>query len=60
MDETVRLQKIIKAQQLIIEGQERLMLFYRAGTRRGVDGAMDKIERGRRQLAKLGEQDRGA
>uniref|UniRef100_A0A6M3XST0 Uncharacterized protein n=1 Tax=viral metagenome TaxID=1070528 RepID=A0A6M3XST0_9ZZZZ len=53
MNDVKWLQKKVAAQNHIIMGQERLLICYRIGTRKGVDGALDKIEKGKRMIAKL-------
>jgi len=57
MDEIKRLKATIKAQSHIIAGQDKLLVCYRLGTRSGLCGAIDKIEKGKRQLAKLSEKE---
>lgn len=52
-DEVEALECANKARQQIIDGQAKLLACYRAGTQRGASVALDMIERGKRQLARL-------
>jgi len=45
--------KKCKVLKQIIDGQSKLLMCYRLGTQRGADGALDKIAKAKRQLAKM-------